>query len=247
MISAVLITPAFSNDINYVGSSTVNRFLTAAAEIYADHSFTVDTGPESSGGEVCTLQRRCDMGGVARNLSPEVVDRGVVGTLIGRDAIAAIVNAANPVQDLSIDQLRGIFTGEITNWSEVGGADAPINTYIVTAGSATRSVFQSTVLASAEYAGAEVVEPDSRMIPTVARDPNAIGQISFSFTFGVDVVRRVSVDGQAASVENSDYPITRPLHITTLGEPSGAVAEFLAWTLSPEGQSVVRQNFVGIQ
>ena len=246
-MSMTFVAPAFADDITYVGSSTVNRFLTAAAEVYDAHSFTVDTGPESSGGEICALRRNCDMGGVARNVSAEVVDQGVVATLIGRDAIAAIVHATNPVEDLSTDQLRGIFTGAITNWSEVGGVDAPINAYIVTAGSATRSVFQSVVLAGEDYSGAEVVEPDARMIPTVARDPHAIGQISFSFTFGVDVVRPVSVDGQAASVQNPDYPITRPLHLTTLGEPSGAVAEFLEWTLSPEGQDVVRQHFVGVQ
>ena len=238
---------AIGDEIRYVGSSTVNKFLTAAAEVYTAHTFNVDTGPESSGGEVCTLQGSCDMGGVARDVKPEILDQGVEATLIGRDAIAVIVNPANPVEDLSTEQLRGIFTGEITNWSEVGGEDAPISPYIVTAGSATRSVFQSTILDGADYAGAEVIEPDARMVPTVARNPNAIGQISFSFTFGVDAVRPVGVDGQAASVENPSYPITRPLHITTNGAPSGAVAEFLEWALSDEGQAAVRQNFVGVQ
>ena len=237
----------FADEISYVGSSTVNRFLTAAADVYDAHSFIVDTGPESSGGEVCALRGNCDMGGVARTVSAEIVDQGVVATLIGRDAIAAIVNSSNPVENLSTEQLHGIFTGEITNWSEVGGINAPINAYIVTAGSATRSVFQSVVLAGEDYSGAQVIEPDARMIPTIARDPNAIGQISFSFIFGVDVVRPVSVDGQEASVQNPDYPITRPLHITSLGEPAGAVAEFLDWALSPDGQAVVRQNFVGVQ
>ena len=246
-VSVTLTTPILADDINYVGSSTVNRFLTTAAEVYDAHTIHANTGPESSGGEVCALQGNCDMGGVARNVSTEVLDQGVVATLIGRDAVAAIVNSANPVEDLSIDQLRGLFTGEITNWSEVGGLDAPVNAYIVTADSATRAVFKAIVLADEDYSGADVVDPYVRMIPTVARDPNAIGQISFSFTFGVDVIRPVSIDGQAANVNNPDYPITRPLHITTLGDPTGAVAEFLDWALSPQGQAVMRQNFVGVR
>ena len=246
-ISATLASPILADEINYVGSSTVNRFLTTAAEVYDAHTFLANTGPESSGGEVCALHGNCDMGGVAREVTSEALDQGVVATLIGRDAVAAIVNVANPVEDLSMDQLRGLFTGEITNWSDVGGLDAPVNAYIVTADSATRAVFRSIVLAGEDYAGAEVVEPYVRMISTVARDPNAIGQISFSFTFGVDVVRPVSVNGQAASVQNPDYPITRPLHIATLGEPSGAVAEFLDWALSPEGQDVMRQSFIGVR
>ena len=238
---------AAADEIAYVGSSTVNKFLTDAAEVYTDHTFAVDTGPESSGGEVCPLRGNCDMGGVARNVSAEALDRGVVATLVGRDAIAVIVHPSNPVDDLSAEQLHGIFTGQITNWSEVGGADAPISPYIVTAGSATRSVFQSVILDGADYAGAQVVEPDARMVPTVARDTNGIGQISFSFTFGTDAVRPIAVGGEAASVENPSYPITRPLYITTRGEPEGAVAEFLAWALSPDGQAVVRQNFVGVE
>ena len=238
---------SWANDIAYVGSSTINRFLIDAAEVYTDHSFTVDTAPESSGGEVCALRRACDMGGVARAVSQEVLDRGVVATLIGQDAIAVIVHPANPVSDLSTDQLAGIFTGAITTWADVGGVDAPIVPYVVTAGSATRSVFQNTMLDGADYAGVEVVEPDARMVPTVGRDINGIGQISFSFALNSDAVRAVDVDGQVASVENPLYPISRPLHITTLGEPAGAVADFLDWTLSDAGQAVIRNNFVGVE
>ena len=240
-------TPAAADEISYVGSSTLNRFLSAAADAYTGHTFVVDTAPESSGGEVCPLRGVCDMGGVARQVADAVLERGVVATLVGRDAIAVVVHPSNPVDDLTTDQLAGIFTGTITDWSEVGGTAGPINPHVVTAGSATRSVFQSIILDGADYGVVEVVEPDARMLPTVARDPQAIGQISFAFIVDTDAVRAVAINGEAATVENPTYPITRPLHITTMGEPSGAVAEFLAWALSDEGQAVVRQNFVGVR
>ena len=245
-LTLTAIDSAAAEPIRYVGSSTVNKFLNDAAEVYGDHGFVVDTQPESRGGEICTLRRACDMGGVARTVADEILERGVVATLIGYDAIAVIVHPSNPVETLSTEELRGIFTGTITNWSEVGGADAPISPYVVTAGSATRSVFAAAVLEGADYADVTVVDPDARMVPTVARDPHSIGQISFSFALATDRVRPVAVNGEAASVDNPGYPITRPLHITTLGEPAGPVADFLSWTLSDEGQAVVRRSFVGV-
>lgn len=236
-----------AEEIRYVGSSTVNKFLADAAEVYTGHRLLVDTGPESRGGEICALRRACDMGGVARLVSADILDRGVVATLIGYDAIAVIVHPDNPIETLSTEQLRGIFTGSITNWSDVGGVDAPINPYVVTAGSATRSVFGHIILDGTDYADVAVIDPDARMVPTVARDPHGIGQISLSFTLNTDAVHAIAVDGERACVDNPHYPITRPLHITTTGEPDGPVADFLAWTLSEAGQTVVRRNFVGIE
>jgi len=81
----------------------------------------------------------------------------------------------------------------------------------------------------------------------VIHERGAIGQISFAFLKGIRRINVVSVDGQEANVNNPDYPITRPLNLVTHGEPTGEIKEFLEWTLSPEGQEVVRQRFVGIR
>ena len=247
-LAAAILAPsvACSGSINYVGSSTVGKFVTDASKVYTKAAFKLNTKPESSGGEQCAARKSCDMGGVARGVNDKFLNQGVVATLVGKDAIAAIVNADNPVSGLTSEQLKGIFTGKIKNWSEVGGADLAIKPYIVKKGSATRKVFQKVILDGSDYAGAKVVTPDAKVVTTVARDKGAIGQISFAFLSGKKGVKPLNVDGQAATVENATYPITRPLHIVTHGKPSGDVAAFLEWTLSQEGQAIVKQRFVGV-
>lgn len=235
---------AGAGEIKYEGSSTVGKFIIDASAVYQAANFKITTASESSGGEKCPVRAACDIGGVARDVNQQFVDKGVHVTLIGKDAIAAVVNASNPVTDLTAAQLKDIFTGKVSNWSQVGGPDLAISPYIVKQGSATRKVFQKVILGGDDYAGTEVVTPDAKIVTTVARQPGAIGQISFAFLIDAKGVKPVNVDGQMASVENSNYPITRPLHLTTNGAPSGDTAAFIDWTLSPAGQNVVKQRFV---
>lgn len=235
----------FAGTIEYEGSSTVGKFITDASKVYRYSPFNINTRTESSGGEKCALRGGCDLGGVARAVNPEVLDKGVEATLIGKDAIAVVVHESNPVDGLSTEQLRGIFTGKIVNWSEVGGTDLPITAYIVKRGSATRKVFQKVILQGAGYEGTRVVTPDAKMAAQVGREKGAIGQISFAFLQEKKGVKALRVDGQPASVSNPNYPITRPLHLVTKGAPAGDVKAFLDWALSDDGQKVVKQRFVG--
>lgn len=248
VLAASVLAPAVVHaaTIDYVGSSTVGKFVTDASKVYKNAEFKLNTKPESSGGEQCAARKSCDIGGVARGVNEKFLNQGVVATLVGKDAIAAVVNADNPVSGLTAEQLKGIFTGKIKNWSEVGGPDLAIKPYIVKKGSATRKVFRKVILGDGDYAGAKVVTPDAKIVTTVAREKGAIGQISFAFLSGKKGVKPLDVDGQKATVENASYPITRPLHIVTNGKPSGDVAAFIDWTLSPEGQKVVKQRFVGV-
>lgn len=232
--------------IDYVGSSTVGKFISDAAKVYKASDFKLNTKPESSGGEQCAARSSCDMGGVARGVNSKFVAKGVVTTLVGKDAIAAIVHKDNPVTGLTADQLKGIFTGKIKNWSEVDGPDPAIKAHIVKKGSATRKVFRKVILGDSDYAGAKVVTPDAKIVTAVARDKGAIGQISFAFLSGKSKVKPLDVDGHKATVENASYPITRPLNIVTKGAPSGDVAAFLDWALSADGQKIVKQRVVGV-
>ncbi|MEJ1337217.1 MAG: phosphate ABC transporter substrate-binding protein [Candidatus Sedimenticola sp. (ex Thyasira tokunagai)] len=248
MLASVVLVPAVvhAGTIEYVGSSTVGKFVTDASKVYTNAQFKLNTKPESSGGEQCAARKSCDMGGVARAVNKKFLDHGVVATLVGKDAIAAVVNADNPVSGLTAEQLKGIFIGKIKNWSEVGGPALAIEPYIVKKGSATRKVFRKVILGNGDYVGTKVVTPDAKIVTTVARKKGAIGQISFAFLSGKTGVKPLDIDGQKATVENASYPITRPLHIVTNGNPSGDVAAFLDWALSPEGQKVVKQRFVGV-
>ncbi len=132
--------------IEYVGSSTVGKFMHEASAVYTDAEFSINTGPESGGGEKAIATEMADLGGVAREVKPAILKHGVEKFLIGKDAIGVWVNKSNPVTSLSKVQLKGIFSGSIANWKEVGGQDAPIVVYIVNKNSATRKVFAKTIL-----------------------------------------------------------------------------------------------------
>jgi phosphate transport system substrate-binding protein len=243
MMSAPL--AAGSGSIRYTGSSTIGKFIADAAPVYGESVIEIATRTESEGGERCVIQGTCDIGGVAREVNPEVLSQGVVATLIGRDALAVVVNESNPVRGIDSDTLARIFTGQIDNWSEIGGDKIVIRPYVVAPSSATHGVFRNIILAGQGYASVEIVQPDALMVSTVARKPGAIGQISFSFLKYAPQVRPLSIDGQDASVENPDYPIARPLYLLTPGEPKGAVREFIDWVLGPVGQAILRGRFVG--
>lgn len=233
--------------INYEGSSTIGKFIEDAAKVYTASTFTLNTVPESSGGEQCAMRGSCAMGGVAREVEQRFLDNGVVATLIAKDAIAALVNENNPVKELSLAQLKAIFTGQIKNWSELGGEDLAIKPYVVKEASATYSVFAKAVLGNVPYQGVEVVTPDAKMIPTIARERGAIGQLSFSFLTEAKGIRALKIEGQEATVHAQGYPISRPLYIVTKGQPQGEVKNFLTWALSPEGQDIVKRRFVGVR
>ncbi|OUD14309.1 phosphate ABC transporter substrate-binding protein [Thioflexithrix psekupsensis] len=244
---SVSVAVSAQTSLSYEGSSTIGRFISDASEVYPHARFTLNTVPESAGGEQCAVRQRCDLGGVAREIAPAFLERGLVKTLIAKDAIAALVHKDNPINALSKEQLRGIFSGNIKNWSEVGGNDAAITVFVVKEASATHQVFADAILDGHDYGAVEVITPDARMLPTISRDVNAIGQLSFAFLDPNFQVKPLTIDGQIASVENPNYPISRPLYLVTYGEPKGAVKDFLDWTLSPEGQAVIKKRFVGVK
>ena len=231
--------------IRYVGSSTVAVFLRRVEAANVGFRFELDTAPESAGGELAIQEARADLAGIATTPSVETLREGVVSTLIGHDAIAVIVHSDNPVRDLSTEQLRGLFTGAIRDWSEVGGEPIPVRPYIVGTGSATRSVFQRTVLGGAEYTGCEEVQPDRALIERVAQQPGGIGHISFSLLPAeASGVSPVSVDSQVPLVTNPDYPIERPLFLLWR-ESDPDVERFVAWAQSNAGQRLVMLDFIG--
>lgn len=237
---------SYAGELKYVGSSTVGKFIRDAQKVYKDSTFKLNTKPESGGGEKCPGAGTCDIGGVARDVKKEILAGGTVATTIGKDAIAAIVNPSNKVSALSLAQLSDIFTGKVTNWKEVGGSDMPINVFIVNKNSATNKVFKKVVLKGGDYK-AKVVKPDAKIVRLVSKQEGAIGQISFAFIIGNDAVKPIKPGGQDASVANPNYPITRPLNLVTKGQPTGEAKKFIDWALSPAGQKVVKQRFVGVK
>lgn len=228
--------------VRYTGSSTIAHFIRDAEPAYGKARFTVDTEPESAGGELALLSGDTDLAGVAAQPSPATLTSGVSVTLLGQDAIAVVVHLKNPITGLTRDQLRDIFTGKVRNWKDLGGPDLAIRPYVVSPASATRKVFRSAILGEADYGGCELVQPDSAMPMKVEAEPGAIGQVSFSFLGNCGHVKVLPVDGQPPSASNANYPITRPLYL--LWWPGRAqVADFISWTATAEARTILMKRF----
>ncbi len=230
-------------ELLYEGSSTIAAFVRDARGVYKKHGISIDDSGESEAGEAAALAA-ADIGGVAREVSQP--PQGIKCTIIGYDAIVAIVRADAPIEGVTMEQLAGIFSGRLKNWEQVGGPNRPIRPLIAAHGSATRVVFRKIVLKDAEY-DALVVRPDRDIIERVARSHAMIGQISMAMLLGEDRVRALAIDGQPPLPDNSDYPIIRPLNLClrSVDAPEEA-RDFLAWTMSDEGQQVLRRRFVGV-
>jgi len=165
-------------------------------------------------------------------------------TAVAQDGLSIYVNAANPVQALTLDQLRAIYVGDVTNWKEVGGADAPIVLYSRENSSGTYVYFKDHVLKGADYsARAQTLPGTAAVVNAVAKEKNGIGYGGAAYAKGVrDVKIRVGselVGPTAEDVKSGRYPLARPLFMYTRSRPSGDAKAFMDFCLSPQGQEIV--------
>ena len=175
------------------------------------------------------------------NLPPEA--KVLTSIVVARDGIAIIVNPANPVANLSTEQIRGVFNGTLRNWKEVGGKDAPITVVSREAGSGTRSSFEQIIGSITLTKDAIVQDSSGTIRETVANDANALGYL----THGVvnPKVKALTVDGKTCTTETiiaGAYKLVRPVYFLTKGAPDGAVKEFIDYVLSAEGQGIIKKN-----
>lgn len=258
---AVLPGKAFAgNDLSYSGSSTIGMGILEAG---AQKAYEEKTGkkfgfvemPGSGKGLQALLDGKVSIAGVSRALKKEEKKQNLVGTEIGYDAIAIFVHANNPVQNLTKEQLKGIFTGSIRNWKEVGGKDMPIepNTEIAGAKRATMLEFQEMVLDKAPYGeGFKQIDFPRDQIIETAKNEKAICTVSRGLLMNLSAYMRtkvkvVTVNGASpseADILSRAYIISRPLLLVTNGKPAGEAKQFIDFMLSPEGQKKVRINFV---
>ncbi len=161
--------------------------------------------------------------------------------LVAQDALSIFVNTANPVRDLSREQLRSLFSGAITDWSEVGGSPGTVQVVVRPPSSGTHRFFRDHVLAGGPYATSAAAVPTTRgVLAAVAADPGSIGYGGQAYR--LDGVVQCAVDGFEPSPENvgrDHYPLTRYLVFYTTQPPTGTVRDFIDWCLSEEGQRVV--------
>lgn len=170
-----------------------------------------------------------------------------VRTQIAIDGIAVIVNPDNPVNELTFEQLKGIYDGSISNWEEVGGDNQEIAVMSRDSSSGTYGYFQEEVLLDEEYRQDAITQPTTgAIVQEVSQNEGAIGYIGFAYLD--ESTKALSLDGGDGFVEanpenivSGDYPLARPLQYYTNGEPEGLEGEFIDFVLSPTGQEIVSE------
>lgn len=168
-------------------------------------------------------------------------------TRVALDALAVYVNTANPIEQLTLEQLSQIYTGRVTNWNQVGGPDLPIVLYSRENNSGTYAFFKEHVLKNADFAAtAQTLPGTAAVINAVTRDRGGIGYGGIAYGQGIRHVRLAGADGQAIepSLENATsgrYPLSRYLLMYTGGAPSPLAADFLRWATGVDGQRLVEE------
>ncbi|NLJ90394.1 MAG: phosphate ABC transporter substrate-binding protein [Clostridiales bacterium] len=235
-----------AGEIVITGSTSVASILGELINEFEAYNPDVSityTGTGSSAGIEDAINGVNDLGVASRALKDEEISKGAGFEVFAWDGIAVIVHPSNEVSELSSEDILKIYSGEITNWSEVGGADAPINLMSREASSGTRGAFEE--LTGLEDVGmtddhSEFSSNGSLQI-AVEKDENAIGYVSF--TYIDDTVKALNVDGgepTTESVLSESYPLARPFNVVINEENYSDIAKaFVDFMLSEEGQEIV--------
>ena len=234
-----------SGTVSTDGSTSMEKVIGALGEAFmeANPDVTFTYNPTGSGtGIQAVAEGRCDIGLSSRALKAEEKDSGLIETILAYDGIAVIVNPENPVSDLTLAQIADIYTGKITNWSEVGGADMEIVLIGREAGSGTRSGFEEIVGVVDACQYRQELSSTGDVITTVAQNPGAIGYASLASV--KDTVKAVQVEGvtpSEATVKDGSYAIQRPFVLVTKEGVtlSEAAQAFFDYVTSSEANAVI--------
>ena len=229
------------------GSTSMKSVIGALGESFqnANSGVTFTYTPTGSGSGIQAVSEgRCDIGLASRGLKDDEKSSGLTETVLAYDGIAVVVSPENPVSDLTIEQIADIYTGKITNWSEVGGNDAEIVLIGREAGSGTRDGFESITGTEEACQYRQELTSTGDVIATVSQNPNAIGYASLSAV--KDTVKALSVGGVAPSedtVKDGSYVIQRPFVLVTKDGVtlSPAAQAFFDYATSAEAAPIIAQ------
>ena len=242
---------AASGSVVIAGSTSVQPLSEAMSEVYMEENpdVTVEVQGGGSGQGIKSIEDGiADIGSLSREVGED--EKGSISEeyVIAKDGGAVIVNADVNVDDLSLEQIKGIYTGEIKNWSEVGGDDAEITVVSREEGSGTRGAFTEitgvTVDDVDNTTKDALVQPSTGAVKeTVSTTPNSIGYVSLGSLD--DSVKVLTVEGVEATSENvvsGDYKIQRPFVYVVGSEVSETAQAFIDFAMSDEGQKIVEEN-----
>ena len=236
---------AVSGTVSTDGSTSMEKVIGALSESYmaANKDVTVNYNPTGSGAGITAVQEgTCDIGLSSRALKDEEKAAGLQETVLAYDGIAIIVHPDNPVSDLTLEQIAQLYTGEITNWKDVGGNDAQVVLIGREAASGTRDGFESITGTKDKCQYRQELTSTGDVITTVSQNPDAIGYASLASI--KDSVKALNVDGvtpSEASVKDGSYKVQRPfVLVTEEGKALSAAAQsFFDYATSADAADII--------
>jgi len=251
------------------GSDTMVNLVQILAEEYMGKNPATPIavlGGGSGTGITGLINQTCDIASTSRDWKPKEIDqawdKGVTprNFVVAVDGLSIIVNEKNPVEQLTIAQVGAMYRGEIKSWKAVSDFQKPVSLYGRQSNSGTYVFMQEFVLGNKNYStDMKEMNGNAQIIEGVLQDEGAVGYVGVGYLFdetghvrkGLKVVKISKEPGgtgyvptDKAAVDSGDYPIARPLYMSTNGKPKGVAAEFLQWIVGPEGQAVVgREGF----
>jgi phosphate transport system substrate-binding protein len=240
-----------SGTITTGGSTTVQplseTLANAFEEIFPNVEVTV-TGGGSSVGVSSAANGTVDIGAVSRELKESEESLGLGVTVLAYDGIAIVTHASQTVTDLTKEQIKQIFAGEITNWNEVGGANEDIIVVAREEGSGTRGAFEELVMGETFITDQAILQGSNGALKTtVSGNAKAIGFLSMGYLdSSVAALSIEGVEGTEENAKNGSYPIVRPLIYVTLGEPEGITKKYIDFCTGIAGQAIVSEDYISI-
>jgi len=261
LMFALGVSNAHADRLVIKGSDTLGAKLVPqlAEQFKAQHSGTTfDIAAEgSTTGIAAIIDGTAEIGMSSRRAKSSEVGaaaakgRTMKPVIVAYDGIAVIVNSGNPVKSLTKKQVEQIFTGDVTDWSAVGGSGGKISIYTRNTSSGTYSEFKELAMKKRDYAGSsQKMAGNEQIAAEVGKNPNGVGYVGMAYT-KASGIKVVSIDGatpSVKSVQDHSYPYWRPTFYYTNGDPSGLAKQFVDFTLSSAGQKIVAQvGFVPIK
>ncbi len=253
------VSTCFAKTIVVAGSTTVLPIAQRTAEVFMDRNQEADIsvrGGGSSVGIAALIDGTCDIAGASRSIKDTEIEKAAingndpVAHIVAMDGIAVVVNRSNPIHKLSRKQIRDIFTGKITDWSQLGAGEGKIVVISRDTSSGTFEAFGELVMNKEKVVPSALMQASNQAVAqNIAQTPSAIGYVGLGFMSGD--IKPLEVDGVMPSrdtVLSGAYPVTRPLFMYSNGQPKGLIKDYLDFVKSQEGQKLVEeQGYVGLK